>query len=91
MDYASAFGVTSVRDPDATARPRMQLDTVMRLASATKLITTVAALQCVEQGLLGLDDNVVDKVEELRGLTLLTGYNGDKPILEDPKESITIR
>ena len=66
----------------------MQLDTVMRLASATKIVTTVAALQCVEMGLLGLDDDVVDKVEELRGLKVLTGYNGDEPILEDP---ITIR
>ncbi|CAI4212424.1 unnamed protein product [Parascedosporium putredinis] len=34
-------------------RPQ-QLDDVLYLASATKLITTIAALQCVDRGLLNL-------------------------------------
>lgn len=41
-------------------RPQ-QLDDMLYLASATKLITTVAALQCVEDGLLSLDDPVAPK------------------------------
>jgi len=69
----------------------MHLDTVMRLASATKIFTTIAAMQCVDQGLIGLDDNVVPLIGELKGIKIITGYNGDEPILEEPKNKITLR
>ena len=70
----------------------MTVDTVMRAASATKLVTTVAAMLCVDRGLIGLDDEeVINRVEELRGIQVIKGYDGDKPILEDPKTKITLR
>lgn len=70
----------------------MTIDTVMRIASATKLITTVAALQCVDRGLIGLDDaDAVDRLHDLRGIQVIKGYDGDQPILEDPKSRITLR
>ena len=69
----------------------MTFDTVMRCASATKIFTTVAAMQCVDRGLLGLDDVVVSKIEELKVIQILKGYDGDEPILEEPKEKITLR
>ncbi|CAD6576635.1 MAG: hypothetical protein CYPHOPRED_006065 [Cyphobasidiales sp. Tagirdzhanova-0007] len=90
LDYVQPFGTRSIKDPQS--RPPMTVDTVMRAASATKLVTTVAAMLCVDRGLIGLDDEeVINRVEELRGIQVIKGYDGDKPILEDPKTKITLR
>ncbi|HEY0204202.1 MAG TPA: serine hydrolase domain-containing protein, partial [Acetobacteraceae bacterium] len=51
--YEGAFGTR-----DLTKGPPMTLDTVFRIASMTKAVTSVAALQLVEQGKLKLDDPV---------------------------------
>jgi CubicO group peptidase (beta-lactamase class C family) len=48
--YQGAFGRRGL----GTAPP-MSLDTVFRIASMTKAVTGVAAMQCVERGLLTLD------------------------------------
>ena len=48
--YAGAFG-ERVIGGDA-----MTVSTVIRIASMTKLITSVGAMQLVEQGRIGLDD-----------------------------------
>ena len=57
--YAGAFGVRT-----ADGAP-MGLDSVVWLASMTKPITSIAALQLVEQGRIGLDDPVGEVVPEL--------------------------
>ena len=69
----------------------MKLSTVMRIASTTKLITSVAAMQCVDRGLIGLDDDVVPVTPELHGIQLLTGFDGDQPRLREPEKPITLR
>jgi CubicO group peptidase (beta-lactamase class C family) len=46
--------VSGVRGPKG--RVPMTPDTRFHIASCTKLVTTIAALQLVEQGTLGLDD-----------------------------------
>ncbi|EXJ70444.1 beta-lactamase [Cladophialophora psammophila CBS 110553] len=51
--YLNAQGFTSV--DESLAKP-IRADTTFWVASCTKLVTTVAALQCVEKGLLSLDD-----------------------------------
>jgi len=48
--YQGAFGTRSKADG-----PPMDLDTVFRIASMTKAVTGVAAMQCVERGRLALD------------------------------------
>ncbi|KAE9395560.1 beta-lactamase [Gymnopus androsaceus JB14] len=73
--YASAFGTRSLKDP--SSNPPLELDTVMNIASATKLVTSVAAMQCVERGLIGLDDDVKPLVPEMEdGRRLLTHSSG---------------
>lgn len=63
----------------------------------TKLMTTVAALQCVEKGLIKLDDDVTDEVlPEFRDVQVLErmvddGNEGEKPILRPSKGKITLR
>src|SRR5262245_51439294 len=49
--YQGAFGVADV----STGRP-LTADALFRIASMTKAVTSVALMQLVEQGRIGLDD-----------------------------------
>ena len=70
----------------------MTLDTVMFTASCTKLMTTIAALQCVERGLVSLDEDTGKVLPELAGQKILTGFEeGGEPILVERKRAITLR
>lgn len=71
----------------------MPLDATMWIASCTKMMTTVAAMQCVERGLLSLDADVSEILPELKGLEILTGFDdaANKPILIPNKKPITLR
>lgn len=55
-------------------------DTVMYVASCTKLLTTIAALQCVERGLVTLDEDVRPIVHELQDLDILQDDGNGKPV-----------
>ena len=57
----------------------------------TKALTSVAALQLIEQGRLGLDDTVESVVPEWKELRVLDGWVGDEPRLREPKRQATIR
>lgn len=65
----------------------------MWIASCTKLMTTVAAMQCVERGLLSLDSDITDVLPEFKGIQILKGFDEStgKPILVDSKKTITLR
>ncbi|KAL8819064.1 MAG: hypothetical protein Q9223_002423 [Gallowayella weberi] len=69
-----------------------RLDDVLYLASATKLIATVAVLQCVEDGLLTLDGDLSSIAPDLASKHVLTGFSddGETPLLEPPAHPITI-
>lgn len=70
----------------------MEQDTPMRIASATKLLTTIMALQCVDRGLIGLDDDVEILVPDLTSMKVLTGFDNDgNPIMRDRRGTITLR
>ena len=68
-------------------------DALFMLASQTKLLTAIASLQAVEQGLIGLDDDVSPHLPELAKHKVLTGFDEetDKPILKDRENPITLR
>ncbi|KAG4439128.1 hypothetical protein IFR05_005415 [Cadophora sp. M221] len=91
--YERAFGYRSLKDP-SNPDP-MKLDAVMWVASCTKLPTTIAALQCVERGLLKLDEDITGILPEFKGVQILTGFeddeNGnDKPVLVENTQAITL-
>ena len=68
-----------------------QLDDVLFLASATKFITTIAALQCVEDGLLTLDGDLSSVAPDLTSKQVITGFADDgSPVLEAPARPITL-
>ena len=85
--YARAHGVRAAGEPQA-----MTLDTVFWLASLTKLVTTVAAMQLVEAGRLALDEPVAALLPELADPQVLEGFDADdRPILRPARGAITLR
>jgi CubicO group peptidase (beta-lactamase class C family) len=68
--YQGAFGVADV----ATGRP-LAADALFRIASMTKAITSVALMQLVEQGRLGLDDPAGKYLPELVGLQVFESFD----------------
>jgi CubicO group peptidase (beta-lactamase class C family) len=69
-----------------------QLDDVVFLASATKLLATIAALQCVDDGSLSLTGDLSSIVPELTSKQIITGFSedGGTPILEPQIRPITL-
>jgi CubicO group peptidase (beta-lactamase class C family) len=66
-------------------------DTTFRIASMTKMVATVAALQLVEQGKLDLDAPVERYRPEFADLQVLEGFDGDTPRLRPPRSKATVR
>lgn len=66
-------------------------DTTYRLASMTKMITTVGALQFVEDGRVELDAPVADFVPEFAHLQVLERMDGDTPVLRPTASAATVR
>ena len=56
-------------------------------------MTAIAVLQCVERGLLKLDDDVTSILHELKDLQVLEGFEerSGKPILTKRTNPITLR
>ncbi len=80
---------TGFRDP-ASGAP-MQLDTIFQLASMTKAVVSVAALQLVEQGRLSLDGPIGDVLPDLADPPVIDGFDGDKARLRPASRKITLR
>lgn len=72
----------------------MTLDSIFWIASCTKMIAGIAAMQLVEQGELKLDDaDLAEKLApELKRAKILKGFGEDgKPNLVEKKNRITLR
>jgi methyl acetate hydrolase len=84
--YTGAFGV---RDSQGTP---VRADSIFAIASMTKAVTTVAALQLVEQGKVTLDEPVSKHLPKLEKLDVLEGFDADgKPILSPAKTPVTLK
>ena len=67
-------------------------DNIIQIASMTKLVTTIAALQLVEQGKLNLDSPISAYAPELNDLQVLKGFKADEtPMFERAKRAPTAR
>src|SRR5215831_17681513 len=75
--YAGAFGR---RDSEGAPVTK---DSIFAIASMTKAVTTVAAMQLVEQGKLQLDEPVSNYLQQLGRLDVLEGFEAQsgRPIL----------
>ena len=86
MIYQGASGKTALGSDKA-----MAADTVVWIASMTKAVTGLAAMQMVEQGKLSLDDPASRILPALADVKVLEGWDGDKPRLRNPKRQMTLR
>jgi methyl acetate hydrolase len=84
--YQGAAGPRAAGEDDPVS-----VDTLFRIMSMTKMPCTVAALQLVEQGRLDLDTPVAEYCPEFAGLQVLTGFDGDTPVLRPPARAATVR
>jgi len=85
--YEGAFGTREL-GKDAAMTP----DTVVWIASMTKAITAVAAMQLVERGQLHLDAPATDVVPELARAQVLAGFDASgKPQLRAPTRAMTLK
>lgn len=78
--------------PENAAKP-IEPDTVLAMASCTKLMTAISVLQCVERGLFDLDEDVARILPELKNVEIISdpeGFN-DTPTLKPKKTPITLR
>jgi methyl acetate hydrolase len=87
VTYAHAAGRRAV-DADAP----MDADTIVWLASMTKAVVSVAALQQVEQGSLTLDNDLAGLIPEFRDLKVLEGFDSEgAPRLRPARTPVTLR
>lgn len=86
FQYQKAFG-------EGAPGKALTLDATFLIASCSKLIASIAVLQCVERGQIQLDDEVTNLLPELKDLNILRSFDGDsgKPVLEKSKKAITLR
>jgi methyl acetate hydrolase len=85
--YQGAFGRRALSNEAA-----MSTDTVFWIASMTKAITSIAAMQLVEQGKLALDHQIGDVLPELSAPQVFEGFDpSGGPRLRPAKRSITLR
>jgi methyl acetate hydrolase len=84
--YAGAFGTRDY------SRVPLHVDSIFAIASMTKAITTVAALQLVEQGKVDLDEPVSKHLPQLAHLDVLEGFDANgKPSLRPAATPVTLR
>jgi len=85
--YEGAFGTR-----DLGKGPAMTRDTMFRIASMTKAVTCVAAMQLVEQGKLALEEPVPAIDAALSAPQVLDGFDAaGAPQLRPAKRPITLR
>jgi len=76
---------------DIEQRLPMERDTICRVYSMSKIITSVAVLMLLEEGRFNLDDPVAKYLPELKDLKVMTGGTADALQLEPLKRPVTIK
>jgi CubicO group peptidase (beta-lactamase class C family) len=81
-----AFGLR-----DVEKQLPMEKDTIFRIYSMTKPITSVAVMMLVEEGKLTLDDPVAKHIPEFKGLKVYKGGTAERPETVEPARPMTVR
>ena len=84
--YQGCAGVADL----GSGRP-LRRDAIFRIASMTKAITSVAAMQLVERGKLSLDGPIAAVLPHLAAPMVLDGFDGPMPRLRPATGPITLR
>jgi CubicO group peptidase (beta-lactamase class C family) len=87
ITYSGAFGT---RDP--ASGMAVTPESIFSIASMTKAVTSVGAMQLVEQGKVTLDEPAAKHVPELGMLQVLDGFDSaGKPVLRPAAKPVTLR
>lgn len=84
--YERAVGPRSVGSEDPVSGASR-----FSVMSMTKMVTTTAALQLIEQGRLDLDTPVDEYCPQFAAIEVLEGFDGDRPVLRTPFARATVR
>jgi CubicO group peptidase (beta-lactamase class C family) len=76
---------------DLEKRLPIERDTICRVYSMSKIITTAATLVLFEEGRFNLDDPIADYLPELKGMKVWAGGTQQESKLEELKRPITIK
>jgi CubicO group peptidase (beta-lactamase class C family) len=74
----------------ASGKP-MALDTIFRIYSMTKPITSTAVMMLIEEGLLRLSDPVCSYIPQFKEMKVLVRKTDAGPEFEDARQAITVR
>jgi methyl acetate hydrolase len=87
LTYSGAFGTR-----DSASSVPVTTDSIFAIASMTKAVTSVAAMQLVEQGKVTLDEPVAKHLPEVAKFQVLDGFDSTgKPILRPAVKPVTLR
>ncbi|KAI1372571.1 beta-lactamase/transpeptidase-like protein [Hypoxylon crocopeplum] len=88
--YSKSFGKATLKE--GTERPFTE-STIAAVASMCKIMTSVAVLQCVEDGTLDLDQDIQPLLPEIGKCDLMTGFDDERnsAILIPDSTPITLR
>ncbi|MDQ3346981.1 MAG: beta-lactamase family protein [Acidobacteriota bacterium] len=87
----SVVDVRSLGLRDREASLPMERDTIFRIYSMSKIVTSVAALMLVEEGRLRLNDPIGQYLPALTEPKVFTGRTEGRPMLVRAKAPITVR
>ncbi len=77
---------------DVEGRRPMRADSLFRIASMSKAVTSVAVLILLEEGRLGLDDPLAKFIPAFKDVQVsVPGKEGEPPQLERPTRAVTVR
>ena len=92
VPFAVAARVTGGGMEETAASGGAKPDSLFRMASMTKAITSAAVMQLVEQGRVDLDAPAANYLERLRDVRVLDGFDADgTPRLRTPRSAPTTR
>ena len=76
---------------DIAEHSPMEKDTIVRIYSMSKIITSVAVMMLFEEGHFGLDDPIGDYIPELKNLKVFKGGTVEKPEVVDSVRPVTVK
>lgn len=91
IHHGEVVGRGCVGWADIERREEMRLDHLFRIFSCTKLVTSIAALQLLEQGRFGLDDPIARFIPALGALQVLAAPDAPLDSARPAREPVRIR
>ncbi|KAK4678647.1 hypothetical protein QC764_309550 [Podospora pseudoanserina] len=92
LNYTHSLGPLSLSPSSSPANTPLQPDSILAMASTTKLLTSIAVLQQVQSGKVALATDISPHLPELAAQPVLSGFTPDgQPILSPRTEPILLK